>query len=524
MGGVTKCMLGIRLILIGMLTASLSAQIQLPGSGGRFPGSGGPGSTSGPFPGSGGGAGGRGRTADPGSTKNRKDTIPVITTTGILRAVAGNQFVIEADDHRIITYKAGLRMTGQKDGKPAELTTFATADHISVDSTEDDQGFFTATAVTFNTPGTSRERADAARTWDLPNLGAGSAKPTADSKRGDDDRPALRRKDADPPQPDAAPAPSANAAEADADDNRPATQIRPNDPAPDADDPGRPQIRRGKPAQRASATNTEPDSITPDPAAPISPSTTAVATRVADASAAGSVTIQEDPIVVKAREAAAEFSGSLPNFFCRQLTTRYESDRPKNGWQALDTISADVAYEDGHESYTNVKVGSKAQKSMEDVGGNWSTGEFASLLDDLFHPATAATFRKTGQDTIAGRGATTFTFEVARERSHWRVSVGGQLYYPAFRGTIWVDRETSRVLRIEMESRNMPLLFPLSKTEEAVDYEFVRLATAQPFLLPANSEVLSCDQGSPHCTRNRIEFRNYRKFGAESGITFEEKK
>jgi len=515
MGGVTKCMLGVRLILIGMLAASLSAQIQFPGSGGRFPGSGSPGSTGSPFPGSSGGTGGRGRTTDPGSTKNRKDAIPAITTTGILRAVVGNQFVIEADDHRIITYKAGPKMTVQKDGKPAELSTFATADHVSVDSTEDDQGFFTAAAVTFNTPGTARERAEAARTWDLPNLGAGSTKLTADNKPGGgDDRPALRRKDADLQQP--------GAAEADADDNRPTTQIRPSDPAPDTDDPGRPQIRRGKPAPRTSAKNTEPDPIAPDPAAPISPSTAA---RVADAgSAAGSVAIQEDPVIAKAREAAAEFSGSLPNFFCRQLTTRYESDRPRNGWQALDTISADVAYEDGHESYTNVKVGNKAQKSMEDVGGNWSTGEFASLLDDLFHPATAATFRKTGQDTIAGRGATTFTFEVARERSHWRVSVGGQLYYPAFRGTIWVDRESSRVLRIEMESRNMPLLFPLSKTEEAVDYEFVRLATAQPFLLPTNSEVLSCDQGSPHCTRNRIEFRNYRKFGAESGITFEEKK
>jgi hypothetical protein len=35
--------------------------------------------------------------------------------------------------------------------------------------------------------------------------------------------------------------------------------------------------------------------------------------------------------------------------------------------------------------------------------------------------------------------------------------------------------------------------------------------------------VLSCQQGSSHCSRNRIEFRNYRKFGAESGITYDEK-
>jgi hypothetical protein len=205
------------------------------------------------------------------------------------------------------------------------------------------------------------------------------------------------------------------------------------------------------------------------------------------------------------------------------LTTRFESDRPKDGWQAHDTISADLAYENGRESYTNVKLGNKPQKSMEDVGGSWSTGEFASLLDDLFHPATAATFRRSGQDTIAGRSATTFKFDVPRERSHWRVMVAAQLYYPAFRGTVWIDRETSRVLRLEMESRNMPLLFPLVKVETAVDYEFVRLAATQPFLLPTTSEVLSCEQGSSRCTRNRIEFRNYRKFGAESGITFDEK-
>ncbi len=108
------------------------------------------------------------------------------------------------------------------------------------------------------------------------------------------------------------------------------------------------------------------------------------------------IPVEEDPIIVKAKAAAAEYAGSLPNFFCRQLTTRYDSDRPKDGWQAHDTITADLAYENGHENYTNIKVGNKAAKSMEDVGGNWSTGEFASMLDEIFDPGSAATFRKTG--------------------------------------------------------------------------------------------------------------------------------
>ncbi len=469
-----------------------------------------------------GGGRGRGKTSDstPSKSKGRKDNAPpVITTTGILRLVAGNQFVLEGDDHRIITYKAGDNMTVQKASKPVELSTFSVADHLSVDSTMDDMGYFTATGVTFNTPGTAREREEASRTWDLPRLGTSGAKRGAEGKRsadGDDERPTLRRSNSDaaPPQPSAAATNPTPPDVPDAADDRPATLVRPKDPAPDPDDPGRPELRRGKPAPSV-ARNIEPD--------PPSPASASAGPAPVE-SAPNVIPVQEDPIIVKAKEAGAAFVGVLPNFFCRQLTTRYETDRPKDGWQAIDTISADLTYENGHESYTNIKVGNKETKgSMEDVGGSWSTGEFASLLDDLFDPGTSATFRKSGQDTISGRSATTFKFDVTREHSHWRVITAGQLYYPAFRGTVWIDRETSRVLRLEMESRNIPLLFPLSKVEEAVDYDFVRLATPQPFLLPTVSEVLSCYQGSSHCSRNRIEFRNYRKFGAESGITFDEK-
>jgi len=542
---VTQGMLAVRLLLFGALAVSLSAQIGYPGGGypgGGYPGGGYPGGGRGGPMGGGGpiGGGGRGNTGNstPSNSKGRKKDAPVvITTTGILRTAAGNQFVLEADDHRIITYKSGDKMTVQRDSKPAELASFATGDHLSVDSTMDDMGFFTATGVTFNAAGTAREREEASRTWDLPNLGATSAQRAAENKRsgdGDDERPTLRRKNDDaapqqsaantPPTPAPGTAPAVPPAAAEPDDDRPTTLVRPSDPAPDADDPGRPELRHGKPAPRVSARNTEPEppSLTPSAGANQPPGL-GTADNTSPAAAPDFIRVQEDPIIVKAKEAAAAFVGVLPNFFCRQLTTRYESDRPKDGWQAIDTISADLAYEEGHESYTNIKVGNKPEKSMEDAGGNWSTGEFASLLDDLFDPYTAATFRKSGQDTISGRSATTFKFDVTREHSHWRVSVAAQLYYPAFRGTVWIDRETSRVLRLEIESRNMPLLFPLVKVEEAVDYDFVRLATPQPFLLPTVSEVLSCQQGSSHCSRNRIEFRNYRKFGAESGITFDEK-
>src|SRR5579864_7915414 len=497
-----------------------------PGQGpGGYPG----GSGGGPIP----GGPGRGGTNTPErKRRNEKNTPIVITTTGMLRAVAGSQFVLEADDHRIITYRTNDQTKVEKDKKSADLKTLAVADHLSVDSTADDQGYFTATAVTFQSAGKGEELASAARTWDLPVL-APEAKAGRVTREPGDDRPVLRRKndDATPASKEGdakgttAKEGKSTAPEEPA-DTRPTTIVRSADPTPDADDPGRPELRRGRPAPRrstttAASTNTASGSSVEPAAGPLAvaqPESPALAAEAAP----GIIPVEEDPLIKKAKEAAANYTGSLPNFFCRQVTTRYQSDHPKEGWQALDVLSADVAYENGHETYKNIKVGSKStDKSMEDLGGSWSTGEFSSVLEDVFSPETGAVFRRSGQDSIHGRTAIVFKYDVTRERSHWRLMAPSQLYYPAYRGSIWIDRETSRVVRIEMETRNMPLLFPFAKVESATDYDFVRLASPQTFLLPADAEVLSCEQGSDRCTRNRIEFRNYRKFGAESDITFD---
>lgn len=443
--------------------------------------------------------------------------------------------MLEADDHRIITYRTSTKTTVQKDSKDADLASFAPGDRLSVDSNEDDQGYFTAVSVRFEKSGTPADRAAAAPLWDLPKLDGRAAAvstsaPSAPPRDPGDDRPVLRRKSEDPPKEAAAKEPASAAKEEIAKvepeeppDTRPTTTIRPPDPARDPDDAGPPSLRRGAPAPRKSAPRSVAAASGESSGAPVILSKPA---EPVPAPAVDSVLSapQEDPVIQKAREAAAQFAGSLPNFFCQQVTTRYQSDHPKQGWDPLDVVTAEVAYENGKESYKNIKVGNKAvNRPMEDIEGTRSTGEFATVLEDLLNPASGAVFRRSGQDTIHGRATYVYKFEVPRERSHWRIEAPSQLYYPAFQGAIWIDRETSRVLRLEQQSRNMPLLFPFDTVETATDYDFVRLATPEPFLLPVDAEVLSCVRGTSTCSRNRIEFRNYRKFGSESNITFEKK-
>jgi hypothetical protein len=74
-----------------------------------------------------------------------------------------------------------------------------------------------------------------------------------------------------------------------------------------------------------------------------------------------------------------------------------------------------------------------------------------------------------------------------------------------------------------MAAKNMPKAFPLDAVESALDYDYV-LISDQKFLLPAHSETLSCTRGTSECSRNVIDFRNYRKFGADTSIKFETEK
>ncbi len=93
-----------------------------------------------------------------------------VTTNGMLRTTVGTQFVLEANDHRIVTYRTESATRMKKDGEDVTLDRFQSGDHLTVDSTRDDQGYYTATRVMFKKAGTPEEQTAAAATWDLPRL------------------------------------------------------------------------------------------------------------------------------------------------------------------------------------------------------------------------------------------------------------------------------------------------------------------------------------------------------------------
>lgn len=234
-----------------------------------------------------------------------------------------------------------------------------------------------------------------------------------------------------------------------------------------------------------------------------------------------------DDIIDNAREAAFSFSETLPNYVVKQFTTRYQTVLTRAGkqqWQVIDTVTADVVEQEGVEQYKNIMVNGKPPREDVEKSGSWSKGEFSSLQLDVLSPLSAADFHGKRATTIVNRPAFRYDFTVEQPNSHWHVESDGHAFSPGYTGAIWIDKQTSRVLRIELQAQNMPRDFPLDQVESAVDYDFVLIGDGK-YLLPTHSEALSCARASTRtvsgCTRNVIEFRNYKKFSADTSITFD---
>lgn len=183
-----------------------------------------------------------------------------------------------------------------------------------------------------------------------------------------------------------------------------------------------------------------------------------------------------------------------------------------------DMVSAELIYEDGVESYRNVRINNRpTDKHLQDIDGAWSTGEFGTAQLDIFSPASKAQFRSSRISTASGITAQVYDFQIQRENSNWRLSVGSQTVVTAYSGSVWIDPHTARVLRIEMQARDIPSDFPIDAVESAIDYSYVMIE-GKSFLLPVHAESLGCQRGGSYCSHNVIDFRNYHQFKGDIKI------
>lgn len=379
------------------------------------------------------------------------------STDGMLRKMGEKDLFLQTKPHKVLRFRL-LAKTQFKDkaGEPMRDSLLHAGDQLSVQVNTDDEE--TALRVTLLRAGTEAER----KTAELP----------------------FDESSASAPKPE--------------DFGKPRTVTARSDAPPDAEPEASPEAA-GDAAPATEKTDAAPNSGGPS-------------------GNMGSAT--DEQLIAAARTASENFSAGLPNFLADQSTKRYYSAGFPATWTPIDEVGAEVAYVAGKEQYRNVTVDGKPTSLPPERTGSWSTGEFATTLEALMSPVTHASFHRRGTDRIGSRSAVIFDFQVTQPNSHWTiVAPDGRNYKPPFEGSIWVDRETARVLRIEERTTSMPSDFPFSKAESNLEYAYSRI-DQRSYLMPAVSENLACMRGSGACSKNVITFKNYRKFTADSKVTY----
>jgi len=227
------------------------------------------------------------------------------------------------------------------------------------------------------------------------------------------------------------------------------------------------------------------------------------------------MTTPQERALAGLKEYAQNYIRDLPDYMCIQTTHREVQPAARNVFPYADEVRELVTYFGHRETYEVQSINGKAVHSDRSMlGGNVSTGEFGTLMERIFNPASAAEFGYQRRATLRGTTVDVFTYRVSSAHGYTLHSGPPlQEYVAAWEGLIYTDRATSAVLRIRMECTGIPFGFPVHHLSITVDYGPAAIG-GRSYILPSQFEL---DQASDHgFAKNRGDYRSYRKFETES--------
>lgn len=232
---------------------------------------------------------------------------------------------------------------------------------------------------------------------------------------------------------------------------------------------------------------------------------------------------EQKQILEQIREYALNYTDNLPNFICDQVTRRQmDPSGTGNQYRQMDKLQEQLTYFDHKESYKVMAVNGQMvqNKDHNKLGGATSSGEFGSVMGEIFAPETDTEFQYARLGKLDGRIVNEFDYRVRQPMSHYSITHEGsnRTIIAGYHGRIWATRDSNTVMRITLECEDIPRDFPVQEVSLDLWYDVTKIEN-QEYVLPLKWDLHSRE--GKYLVWNSAEFALYRKFGTETSITFD---
>jgi hypothetical protein len=202
---------------------------------------------------------------------------------------------------------------------------------------------------------------------------------------------------------------------------------------------------------------------------------------------------------------------------------RAMSGSTRANWEIMDLITMEVSgMEGGKERYSNFAVNGKQVKKQPQLGTGWL--DFAGFnveLSAIFDPITRTNFTFIGDVNLPSGLAAAYGFQFHSADNHkFRLITGVREFHPGLSGSLWIDKHTGNLLRVEGYATELDPWFSVNFYSNETNYGEVPISKIGTFLLPAAREFIACQPSGDdvHCFRDKLSFYDCRKFGTEAHI------
>ncbi len=242
---------------------------------------------------------------------------------------------------------------------------------------------------------------------------------------------------------------------------------------------------------------------------------------------------EQAAILDEVRDYALNYSSNLPDYICTQVTKRFGAPKPgtKYGgsaneeprWQSFDELTMRLTYSNqkGEDYHLILHNNTPTVQDYKSVGGSSSYGDFGTMMKKIFDRSSQARFEWDHWGTLRNKRVMAFAYHIEQGRSEYHLVVPDQHldYVTAYHGLVEVDKETHKIMRVTVVAEGIPAGYPIKAATTILDYDYTEIS-GHTFLLPLKGQVFMT--GGDILTRNDEMFTNYRKYTADTSISFDD--